>query len=197
MKYKVDTMLTSIRKVAEELDHTPTRSDYERHRPSDAPQANYIVRQIGSWDGAVAMSGLNPDEVVVRPTEKKQMTLDDILEAIQFVTAEIDGVPTVTEYRRYRRPEDPAYETIVNHYEETDEPWDAVLNDAGLDPMEANSKEYTREDCLKSIQRVADELGKRPTQSDYKTHSGDRDPSLTTIKQRFNGFTYAVREAGI
>lgn len=190
-------MLESINDVAEQLDRTPTRREYDRHRSDESPPSSTIKRNIGSWDSAVAMAGLNPDEVPVKLNSTKQKSKEDIINAVRYVADQIDGVPTVSEYKRYRRTEDPSYGTIYNHYSDADSKWDAVLSDAGFDSSEADAKKYTRDECLKAIQRVADKLDDKPTQSDYKRISDDSDPSLTTIKNRFNGWTYAMREAGI
>jgi len=71
--------------------------------------------------------------------------------------------------------------------------WRLALAKAGLD--RPSQRQYTKEDCLRSIQAVADNIRGEPTVSDYK-ESGYK-PSTTTISEICGTWTEAKEMAGV
>lgn len=197
MKYDLQTYIDSIRMVAEQIEKSPTQREYDRNRKSDQPDSDDIIRVIGSWSGAKAMAGLDPEsEEQVSTRGRSSYENEDIINAVQYVCEQTDGTPTVTEYRSLRRDDDPSYETIYNRYkDQTDSVWKTVLEQAECETESVGKKaKFTKEDCSDAIQRVNEMVENNPTQSQYKAFKDDSDPSLTTVKDRFGGWTKALVE---
>lgn len=197
MKHQIESYVDELLTVAENINRPPTQTEYNQQKSQDAPSAKSIRDKIGSWEGALVVAGLNPNSIEQDEiqTDRPAYNLEDIIEAIQYVAEQVQDHPTVTDYKENRRPDDPTIATIYNRFDEKDNVWTFACETAGLTENDKKYQEYTEEDCLTAIKRVVGELERNPTQSDYKILSNKDDPSLSTIKSRFNGWIPALEQA--
>jgi len=195
----IQETVEALNRVAQEQEKSPKRKEYERLRYDGEPADTQIISLIGSWDGALVLAGLPPAQQNQRTNYKKgnRYTLKDIFDAIQYVDDVVEGIPSVSQYKRKCRDDDPSYETIYYRFDDHDNIWETALQEAGIDLDQPSTGQttYTDEECLDAILRVAEEQQSSPTQSEYKRLARDDEPSVSTIKSRFSGWTNAVAEA--
>lgn len=199
MTLKIESCVDEIVEVGREIGHPPSQTEYRMNKNTDAPNAQQIIDRIGSWEGDLIVAGMNPSNIEstnVHSRKRPSYNLEDIIEAIQFVTEQVDGEPSVTDYKDKRREDDPTITTIYNRFDDKDDVWDSVLETAGVRDSSSNrSQKYTDEDCLNAVKQVVSELDREPSQSDYKIIKDENHSSLSTVKERFNGWVPAVRKA--
>lgn len=114
----------------------------------------------------------------------KELTIPELIEELQRLADEIDGVPTTAEMKDKGNFSPDAY---YSRYDS----WNSALKDAGL-----GSGKYrimSEQELLDEIQRLADEIGRVPTTVDMEEH-GNHDAAK--YSQRFDGWRNAVEQAG-
>lgn len=105
--------------------------------------------------------------------------------ALQALAAELGKTPTVVDMH-----EEGDYHPEV--YIEVFGSWDAALKAAGLNPADIGTKKYPDTVLLDELQRLAQDLGRPPTQQDMNEHGEYSD---TTYQQRFGSWNNALQEA--
>jgi hypothetical protein len=117
----------------------------------------------------------------------KKIAQDDLLADIRRVANEIDGDVTVTDYKKQGIH---SVSAMYTHFDG----WEAALEAAGVDRT-SPTKQYTKNQLLDDLRRVAEELDSfPPTTTEYKTHGN---ASVTTMRDRFDGWNNAVETAGM
>lgn len=183
-------VLTDIRRVKDELDHTPTVREYY-----DAGHYSKwtIDKHFGSWAKALVAAGV--------PLTQKQRTHAHLAEYggetiatdVRRVADEIDGALTQRDYDRHGEY---AADTAKRHL--GDGSWLRVLEAVGLEPTEEqirNSHQGTvpTERLVADLERVCDELGRAVTQDEYEARG---EYSASSLNRRFDAWSAAIHEAG-
>lgn len=125
-------LVQDIRSVADELERTPTASEYDQ---KGAYSRHPINRHFGSWNAAVRASGLEVNKEHGLPDDR-------LLQDLRLVALDIGWTPSVREYAEHGNH---APFTIFEHFDG----WNDALEEAGLDlkgkrpehPLEALSPE--------------------------------------------------------
>jgi len=111
---------------------------------------------------------------------------EDLLEDIRTVAAEVGGTPTLNDYREHGTA---AVTTIYGHFGS----WQDALAAAGYEPHESDS-EATDEELLDELERLADELGKRPTAVEMNDHG---EHWASTYRRVFGTWNAACEAVGL
>lgn len=111
---------------------------------------------------------------------------DDLLEDIRTVAAKVGETPTLNDYRDHGTA---AVTTIYSHFGS----WQDALTAAGYEPREPDS-EVTDEELLGELERLADELGSRPTAAEMDDHGAYW---ASTYRRTFGSWTAACEAAGL
>lgn len=168
-----EELLDELRMVADEVGGTPTHQDVNEHG-AYAPIA--YVDQFGSWLNAVTDAGLvDPD--------------DDILRNVVDVALEIGYPPSPHEYNGHDTAEH-GVTKVCNEFGD----WEAALDAAGFDNLDAGGNAASEVELLDNLSRFAIELGETPTQNDMNS---DGPHSSNTYNNRFDGWNNALRAIGL
>jgi hypothetical protein len=223
--YTKTDCLKALRRIAQKLDKSPSRNDYNNYRLDSEPSRNTVKRRFNGWNQAKRQAGL-----------QTEYTRRDCLEALERVATKLDGTPSVSEYREYKLDSEPSTGTIRTKFD----CWNQAKKQAGLkteytkqDCIEALNRvatkldkspskqeynqhrfqsepslqpirqqaglktEYTKQDCLESLERVAQKLDKSPSQRDYREYRLESEPSISTIKNKFDCWNVAKKQCGL
>ncbi|WP_348613010.1 homing endonuclease associated repeat-containing protein [Halobaculum rarum] len=110
----------------------------------------------------------------------------DLIEDIRAVAAEVGEKPTLNDYREHGTA---AVTTIYDRFGS----WQDALDAAGYEPREPDSA-VTDEELLEELDRVADDLGERPTATDMNDHGAYW---ASTYRRAFGSWNNALEAAGI
>jgi len=142
-----EDLVQDIRRVADELGETPTRTEYDEH----GEYSSMVVwERFGRWDDALEEMGLEPPE-------RENVSKEEVIEDIRGVAETLGETPTRAEYQEHgeysrKTPEDKFGS------------WQDAVEAAGLEPRYHSG--VSREDAVEELRRLGDELGRRPTQED-------------------------------
>lgn len=110
----------------------------------------------------------------------------DLLEDIRAVAAEVGERPTLNDYREHGTA---GVTTIYSHFGS----WQDALAEAGYEPREPDS-EVTDEELLEELERLTDELGKRPTAAEMNEHGAHW---ASTYRRAFGSWNAACEAVGL
>ena len=175
-EYSDDELLAEIRRLADEYGRPPTLQEIE---DAADPTRTVYFNHFGSWQAAVEEAGFEPR------SPQEEISNDDLIAELQRLEEELGRTPSIHEMNG-----DGKYwgSTYKNHFES----WDAAVEAAGFEPTEAGHK-IGRERLLTELNRLGDELGKRPTFREMEA-DGEYDP--TTYIREFGSWTAALEVAG-
>ena len=111
---------------------------------------------------------------------------EDLLDDIRSVAAKVGGTPTLNDYREHGTA---SAKTIYRHFGS----WQDALTTAGYEPREPDS-EATDEELLDELERLADELGKRPTAVEMNDHGAHW---ASTYRRAFGSWNAACEAVGL
>jgi hypothetical protein len=169
-------LLKELRILADELNKTPTIRDV-RKRSDHSPQV--YLDQFGSWNDAIKAAGLEPNQ-------EHRLSKESLLAEIERLADETERPPTVQDLEDEGKYSRQAYR---NHFGS----WNNALEAAGFKSRSSTTKIST-EELLAEIQRVADELGHPPSQSDIQ-EIGTYAP--TQYYRRFKSWDDVLEAAGL
>ena len=131
-----------------------------------------------------------------------QYTDEEVLAALVDVAERAGQAPTATQYRELQRDGQPTVRTIINRFEDSDAPWMAALDAAGLAPNPSRHLGYKWHDeaHVQGIIYVAAQDAEWPTGYRYQQVYREHDlvglvPSKHTIQQEFGTWENAVEHA--
>jgi len=150
MTYTDNQLLEELRALADELDRTPTIRAV-RNRSEYSAQA--YLNRFDSWNDAVEAAGLEPNQ-------EHRLSKEDLLTEIERLADVKDHPPTVEVLENEGKYSRQAY---INHFDS----WNNALEAAGFESRPSTNKVPT-EELLTDVQRVAEELGSSPSQSDIQ-----------------------------
>jgi len=117
---------------------------------------------------------------------RRRYSDDQILEELRASARRIGRSPTMKEFAA--DPETTAHpQTVIEHFGS----WNAAKRAAGLVPR----RFATREDLLRQLRDLGQELGRTPTAKDLEEHRTTM-PSKSLYWHTFGSLTTALREAG-
>lgn len=167
-------IIKELRRVANELDHSPSVSEMEKHgKVSPTTVGNHF----GSWNEGLEAAGLE--------TERSTRTSEpEIIEAIQSLADRLGRPPTAFDMDVHGE-----YSTAVAQSLFGD--WNGALSAAGYEPhVERNIADVK---LLEEISRLADELNQPPTSSDMDELG---QYSLKPYRRSFGSWKEAIEAAG-
>ena len=117
---------------------------------------------------------------------RKRYTDDQILAELRASAERLGRSPTMREFAG--DPQTTVHpQTVIEHFGS----WNAAKREAGLVPR----RFATREELVRLLRELGDELGRPPTARDLDEHRG-RMPSKSLYWHTFGSLTAALREAG-
>ncbi|MHB9288155.1 homing endonuclease associated repeat-containing protein [Halobacteriales archaeon Cl-PHB] len=172
-----EDIVDEIQRLTDELDRRPTVSDM---LDVGKYSQTAVTNRFGNWNEALEVAGFEPRD---SPTNVSEA---ELLEEVQRLADELGRPPRVADVREqgtYR------YEAYLEEFDS----WDVVLDAAGLSIPDTPSK-VPREDLIADLQRVADKIGRPPTQQDIREQG---DHAVTTYYNRFGSIPAAREAAGL
>lgn len=177
MSFDAEVLLADLHRVADDLGRSPSKRDYMEH----GRYTMYSYEStFGSWNDAKRAAGLDTLQEG-GPT----MPEADLLADIARVADDLGKPPSAREYERNGR-----YSLTVQ--KKRFGSWNDAKERAGL-PVEYEHA-IDRGRLLDDLRRVADDLGRSPSMTEYDEHGafGSR-----TYQDRFGLWNDAKREAGL
>jgi hypothetical protein len=176
MRYSNEELLDEIRKVTEELGHTPSLAEF---REKGKYSASTYYSRFGSWNKAVKKAGYEANEPDSKVSKKK------LVEELHRLADEIDKKPTAVDMNKHGKYWRSTYKNRFGS-------WNKSLEAAGFEP-ENTGATITDEDLIQEVERIAERLGKPPGFQDMED-LGKYDPS--TYARRFGSWNEALTTAG-
>jgi 5-methylcytosine-specific restriction endonuclease McrA len=183
MKYEIEPdnrncsneeLLADLRSIAKRLKKPSiTKEDYDKHGRFCSAT---MRKRLGSWNKALAQSGLTVQKRVDIPCE-------ELIADLQCVASEI-GMQTVTR-EDYRRNGKFSEATLVRYFGN----WAAALNAANLKPT-GWKPPATEEDLFDNMATVWEHVGRQPKQKDFVPPVSKY--SETTYVNRFGSWRDAL-----
>lgn len=120
----------------------------------------------------------------------KTITKQDCIDALNFVSNNVDGSVTCKEYQLHKKDAHPSFVCVSNKFES----WNDAKREVGLD---VNNIRHNKQDCIDAVQLVADKLGKSPTKKEYQKHKKDKHPSVEWIADNRSSWNDLKTDAGL
>lgn len=182
MGYSRKECYDALRKAAERLGKSPSKSEYDEL--DLRPCATEIHRVCESWNAAKEKVGL---EVHQRSASYSDQ---DCIDALKQAADRLGKSPSRAEYDELGIL--PGSTTICRRFNG----WAEAKQAAGLEVLSPGTdKEYTKQECIEALQEAADQLGHSPYMHEHDEL--DIYPKSNTISKYFGGWNVAKREAGL
>jgi hypothetical protein len=190
-KYKVECTkqdcLEAIKRVATKLNKSPSKKEYNQYRLESEPSIKPIYNRFDCWKKAKKQAGLSLSKYA-----ESKYTRKECLKSIKRVATKLDKSPTQREYKEHKLDSEPAMGTIISKFKT----WNKAKQQSGVH-VSSISKYYTKQECLKALERVATELDKSPTQREYNQYRLESEPCVDTLYRKFNDWNKAKRRCGL
>jgi hypothetical protein len=133
------------------------------------------------------MPRVDPDRLAAfQAGLRRRYSDEEILEQLRASAKRLGRSPTMREFAA--DPETTVHpQTVIEHYGS----WNAAKREAGLVPR----RFATREELLRLLRELGEELGRPPTARDIDERRGSM-PSKSLYWHTFGSLTHALREAG-
>jgi DNA-binding LacI/PurR family transcriptional regulator len=178
--YTDDELIADIQRVADEVGGRPTQTQYNQKGKSCA---DTLESHFETFSEAVEAAGFEPPS----PGASQQYTDDELIQDIQRVADKIGSAPSICEYNTHGKA---SGSTLATRFEG----YNKAIKAAGLDPIPVGGKQFTNSELIQDIQRVADIVGKSPTNDEYNTYGVVHS---STLADRFGGYSEAKEAAGL
>lgn len=187
-RYEPARMLRRLTWLADELGRVPAPADYRQHYRDGY---GYLVRTWGSFDGALNAAGLDQFAELV--------TVEMATSALRTCASELGCVPTWREYRLWAMDVDETNGQVSYSAEHPSVhvlrsllgSWSGALQLAGLASAQPDSAP-----CVAAIRECAQELGKVPTASEYRTWSASEgQPGMSELLRALGSWNEALASA--
>lgn len=176
-KIPQEDLLAELLRLADDFDDSLSISLMNAHGKYSA--STYQL-EFGSWNTALETAGFEPNPTVA----DKQIPREDLLEDVERIAEDLGEQPTYLDVKRRGKYGERTY---IRRFGS----WSAALEEAGFDPMK-NQNYVPDEQLLDDLNRLADELGRRPTSEDVVEHGNH---SLATYQRHFGSWSAAVEAA--
>ena len=172
-----DTELIKIlQDLAQKLGKVPRETDMDQY--VGAPSSGTYDYRFGSWNNALNEAGLSIREVY-KYTEEK------LIKILQKLAQELGRTPKESDIQN--RSDLPAVRTFIVYFGS----WFNALREANLF---RKNKIYTKEDLIKILQQVGDDLSKVPGEHDLYKYP--KLPQSKTFVFHFGSWYNALKAAG-
>ncbi len=187
-KCSKEDCINALQSVAEEIGKSPSLTEYNANKKDHHPSVGWIHDNIGSWNYVKELAGLDVY------TMNDQCTEEDAINGLQFVAEEVGKSPTMYEYMTNKKDHHPSVKWICNKLDG----YNNAKERAGLDILNsAGSVEYSKKDAVDALKSVADEIGKSPSQREYRTNKKDHHPSVKWMQDNLSSWSNAKDTAGL
>ena len=175
-----DELLDDLRSVADELGHSPSQDEYNRH--GEYSHSTFSDR-FGSWTGAQEQAGIE------QTTVGRRIPDEDLLNDIRRVASDIDADGIA--HADYSARGEYSTPVIYNRFDSFEDACDA----AGVaHSSKAGAKRIPDGHLIADLQIGAEALGHPPIKQEYDAFGTY---SLTTLKNRFDSYDAALEAAGL
>lgn len=171
-----DELIEEVKRVASELEESPTKEEFSEHAKFSVGPYN---DRFEGWDRALEAAGL-------KPNRHDNVTRDELIKEIERLHEETGETPTVSMLKERGR------HSVYSFYN-LFESWDAALEECGF-TSETGGIEYSKEELLNELRRLADELDRTPT-TVQMTRLGEY--GTGAYQRNFGSWNDALREVGL
>lgn len=179
-KVSKDDLVEELQRLGDELGEQPTLQEMNEHGEY---WGSTYKNHFGSWAAAIEAAGFDPS-AVAQPIER-----DALRAELERVVEELGRRPTMDEMAEHGEY-DPA--TYIRKFGS----WLDALEDAGyeldVESSEGGAPKLKEAVLIEDLQRLADDLGKQPSQRDMNEHG---EHSHTTYVRHFGSWTEALEAA--
>jgi hypothetical protein len=172
MRYSEQELIEDLHRLTDELGEPPTLQEYREYGEHSA--TTYYER-FGSWREALAAAGYGPRE----PTD--ELPVEDLLEELQRLDDIVDDTPSAADMDEHG-------EYWASTYRRRFDSWNNALERAGLEPT-PESTSIPEDELVAELQRLADELGERPSFTQMTDHGKF---GATTYTRHFGSWNAAL-----
>jgi len=175
MAHSENDLIEALQTLADDLGRVPTTDDM---RSEGEYSLRPYYRLFGSWENAKRAAGFGE----ARPS---QISREELINELQRVAAECDGVPSIQDMRS-----DGEYS--VSTYYRRFESWQNAQLASGFQPNDPET-EVSDEELIEELQRIAEEIGRQPTveeMNEQGTYWG------STYQDHFGSWEDALDAAG-
>ena len=196
-RYTRQQLIDQLKKLAAKLGRTPFAKDLiQSSREHDCATIQTFTRYFGTYNKALTAAGMAP-----RP---RNYSRGQLIQMLQELARRLGHKPTVKEVNQAkRRGECASAPTYDNYFGNMS----TALRAANLENMPVRKsprkprkrqRRYTRDQMLEQLRRLAEKLGRVPTQRDVVEANGRREcAGVTTIALEFGTFRGALRAIGL
>jgi hypothetical protein len=178
-----DTILESLRAVADELDQPPTAKQFDER---GICSSGTVYNRFGTWNDALEAAGLDPDAPRGATTARQPRIPDGELLADIRRLADDDGTaPTLQEYRDHGEY---GAQTIYSRFGS----WNEAVEAAEFEAREPNTA-VSDADLIAELQRLAADDGSLPTTATMRTEG---EYWVSTYRDHFGSWQEALAAAG-
>lgn len=185
-----EAIIRNLKRFADELGRTPTNRElgFCHYLPSNTT----IVREFGSWNGALNAAGLrlNPK---CRGGRRVYWTDERILESLREFYERIGRVPYRSAFGKAYSFEFPSYSTVTKKFGSLK---NAVIK-AGVEEFCERKARWTDEEILEGLRAFCKEIGHTPSYDELRMTYNFRTPRPATVVRRFGSLENAFSKAGI
>lgn len=159
-----------------------SKTQYRQNKPGWAPSTAPFQECFDSWTDAKMNAGVKVVE--------KEFSKEGCKRSIEHVRDVVGSSPGVEEYRKNK----PEWGPSSGFIEKTFGSWNAAKKSVGLDVVHY---ERSEEECVTALKRVAEEIGKSPSRSQYERYRQDSEPSAFGVSSSFGTWNQAKRIADL
>ena len=171
-----DNLIEEIKRLADELDRTPSRRDMDQYGEFSS---NSYLRSFSSWNQALREAGYKINKLEKIPRSK-------LLCEVNALADEIGSTPTQQQMKNHGRYGYTAYKNEFGN-------WISAIKEAGLE-VNISSRHNISEERLKDeIQSLAEDLNRPPIEADIDEHG---EFSGGAYYRAFGSWNDALIEAG-
>lgn len=200
MKYTEQDCIDALQDVAEQLDESPSKCDYVEHRKNHQPSHKTITNYFGTWNSAKQAADL---KTITGNTFKQKQKMEFAKRIKEMVGCSNCGKAEPTKRLHFHHTDPSTKVDNINAITKNSYPLEQLKDEIKkckilcLECHCSHHKEYTKQDCVDSLNDVANELDKSPSRSEYRENCEDHQPSAWTIKEKLGGWNSAKQAAGL
>lgn len=185
-KFTDEDLLNNLRKFANEIGKTPSRTDFKKHNKKYLPSFELYIRRFQKYSKACRMAGLKPNRTLKKKYKRKS-NKEMINDLIWF--AEMKGAnPTVKEMNRF------PWVTNSHSYRQRFGSWKKAIEKAGLNNNDL-SKFYSPKYLLHLLKIASfkkDKIYKKDRKINFKEV-----PNTSVYESYFGSLNNAYNKIGI
>jgi len=152
------------------------------------------IGEIAGVSGDTILRWMKKHDIDRRPTGGKvSPSQEEYIDALQQVADRLGRSPTLEEYMQASRNDEPN----VGAYKGLFDTWSAAKEAAGLSLRSSGPNGPSKEECVRVLRKIANELGKSPSKKEYDKAISSSEISAANIKHQFSSWNAAKEAAGL